>query len=687
MSKQDLILKVKALLGLSNEERSVLIDLINTKKNYGLVWNERPELVEEQLRTRLPILKEEIDKRILGTNLNKNKAAVNPELFVLKNRNQSSQENTIPNHVLIEGDNLHALTALSFTHENKIDLIYIDPPYNTGKENEFRYNDKWILKEDPFRHSSWLSFMSKRLIIAKRLLSESGVMVIHIDENEFDALNLLLETEIFSEVNSLGQIIWNKQNPKGDAKEVASMHEYILIYAKNKEAFQLLDNALLRPKPNAQKILNKAKRLFAKIDKTEVPEEIKEVIKSFNFSKDKLKDFEIKYDLELVNKEFQSWLNRQDFSGGEKAYKFIDIKGKVYQPVSMAWPNKELAPDDYWIPLLHPTTRKPCSLPSRGWRNPSKTMEKLLEKDLILFGVDETTQPRRKYLLEENMYENTPSIYNNGSSDDDLFYDLGISFPYPKPVEVASYFLKSIHPNPRLILDFFAGSGTTLHATMQLNKEDNGQRQCILITNNENNICEEVTYLRNNKIIEGYIDKSNELIEGLSNNNLRYYKCIESNFVASFKSQANKRELTNLSTELLCIKEDCYTDISVINEFNTKQCRIFTNDAGKYLIIVYYSRQQLQVCDQLIKYIKKLNNLKDKVRLYGFSPEKETLTEDFIEVEDKIDAVPLPDAIYNAYRSTFRAIKLDKKPPVSRESLVAEPENETKLFDANQDEA
>ncbi len=664
MNKQEIIHKIKSVDALTSLDKSYLIDLVNTKKNYGLVWNDKPEVVEEKLRTSLPILNEVSDKRILGSQII-NKNTENPELFDKNNFEHDSIANAIPNHVLIEGDNLHALTALSFTHENKIDVIYIDPPYNTGKENEFRYNDKWILKEDPFRHSSWLSFISKRLSIAKRLLSESGVMIIHIDENEFDALNLLLETEIFSEANSLGQIIWNKQNPKGDAKEVATMHEYILVYAKDKKAFQLLDKALLRPKPNAQKILNKAKRLFAKIDKTEIPEEIKEVIKPFNFPREKLKDFEIKYDLELVNKEFQSWLSRQDFSGGEKAYKFIDIKGKVYQSVSMAWPNKEIAPDDYWIPLIHPDTGQPCPLPSRGWRNPSKTMEKLLEKDLILFGVDENTQPRRKYLLEENMNENTPSIYNNGSSDDELFNNLGISFPYPKPVEVASYFLKSIHPDPKIVLDFFAGSGTTLHATMQLNAEDNGQRQCILITNNENNICEEVTYLRNNKIIEGYSNKANEWVKGLSVNNLRYYKCNESNFVPSFKSETNRRLLTQSSTDLLCIKENCYTDLTEDTGFNIKQSRIFTNDAGKYLIIVYYSRQQIHVCEQLAEYIKTLNGLTEKVRLYGFSPEKETLTEDFIDVADKIEAIPLPEAIYNAYRATFKAIKLDKKQSVS----------------------
>ena len=656
MNKQDLISKIKQLDGISQDERAYLINLVNTKKKYGLVWEDKPEDVEEQLRENLPVLKEVNSRAIVSDNLE------------------------APNHVLIEGDNLHALTALTFTHEGQIDVIYIDPPYNTGKENEFRYNDKWILKEDPFKHSTWLNFISKRLKIAKRLLSNTGVCVIHIDENEFDALNLFLETEIFSDEDFLGVIVWNKQNPKGDAKGVATMHEYVLVYTKNKTEFTSLPNALLRPKPNAEKILSKAKKLYSKIGKTEVPEEVKDVVKPFNFSKDVLKDFEVTYDLELVNKEFQSWISKQDFSGGEKAYKFIDELGVVFQSVSMAWPNKEQAPDDYLVPLIHPVTNKPCPIPSRGWRNPSGTMAKLLAKKLILFGTSENTQPRRKYLLTENMFENTPSIYNNGASDDDFFNDLKINFAYPKPTSAAKYFLNSIHPNPKIILDFFAGSGTTLHATMALNAEDGGDRQCILVTNNENNICEEVTYERNKRVIEGYANAKGVAVEGLKNNNLRYFK---SEFVPSSRTEQNKRILTQTSTELLCIKEDCYEDITAQNGFEVSQCKIFTNQQGKYLAVVYHSRQINSVCEQLSLYIKKLET-SQKVKLYVFSPEKETLVDDFYEVRDKTDAVPLPEAIYNAYRATFRVLKLDK----TAKAIVVptdEMEDENTLFD-NQDQ-
>lgn len=632
MNKQDLISKIKQLDGISQDERSYLINLVNTKKKYGLVWEDKPEDVEELLRDNLPVLKEVKEKAIING------------------------ENS-PNHILIEGDNLHALTALTFSHEGKVDLIYIDPPYNTGKENEFRYNDNWILKDDPFKHSNWINFISKRFKVAKKLLSETGVCIIHIDENEFDALNLYLETEVFSDENFLGVIVWNKQNPKGDAKGVATMHEYVLVYAKNKELFTSLPNSLLRPKPNAVKILSKAKKLFSKIGKTEIPEEIKDVIKPFNFPKDKLKDFEVTYDLKLVNKEFQSWINKQDFSGGEKAYKFIDEVGIVYRGVSMAWPNKEQAPADYFIPLIHPETNMPCPIPSRGWRNPSSTMKKLLDKKLILFGIDEIKQPERKYLLTENMFENTPSIYNNGSSDDDLFKDLKINFAYPKPTSVAKYFLASIHPNPKTILDFFAGSGTTLHATMALNSEDGGNRQCILVTNNENNICEEVTYERNKKVILGYTNAKGLAVSGLGNNNLRYFK---SESVSRNQTLKNKKELTKLATELLCIKENCYSSGKYLTGQKQSQIAVFA-DAKSQMVVIY---DDLFIEDS-IEIIKQLNNEKknsNPVKVYVFSNGQYPYTEDFEEVLDCITLCALPDAIYKAYQNVLPKKKRDVIP-------------------------
>ncbi len=379
-----------------NKKRETLEKLLSEVKNlrgkdkYGLYWDlnattEGEENVIKECQTFFPVLDAIEDGK--GLKHLTQFAPQQSDLFDNPNKPQ-------PTHLLIEGDNYHALNALLYTHRKAVDLIYIDPPYNTG-EKDFRYNDNFVDKENGDRHTLWLSFMKTRLELGKELLKDTGVIAIHIDENEFDDLNLLLKKHIFSEECYLGFIVWNKKNPKGDAGGVATMHEYIACYAKNKEKFLKLANPLKRKKPNAIEILNKAKRLFSKIGKNDIPEEIREVIKAFNFSGTILKEFRVKYDLELVNKEFQTWLQRQDFSGGEKAYKFIDEKGKVYQSVSMAWPNKKQAPEDYFIPLYHPVTALPCPIPERGWRNPPDTMKKLLNSNLILFGENEITQPRR----------------------------------------------------------------------------------------------------------------------------------------------------------------------------------------------------------------------------------------------------------------------------------------------------
>jgi adenine-specific DNA-methyltransferase len=673
MNKTDLIQKVKALDGLTQDERAYLINLVNTKKKYGLVWEDKPEAVEDDLRENLPVLKEVKEKAII-------------------NGGGSLSEAEVPNHILIEGDNLHALTALTFTHEGKIDVIYIDPPYNTG-EKDFKYNDSYIDKENGFRHSMWLSFISKRMKIIKRLLSNTGVLLVHIDENEFDALSLLLETEIFKEQDCLGYIIWNKKNPKGDAKEVATMHEYIICFAKNKSDFLSLEGTLSREKPNAIEIIKKAKTLYSKIGKEVIPDDVKEVIAPFNFSKEILNDFKVKYDLALVNKEFDAWLKRQsDFSEGEKAYKFIDENGDVFQTVSMAWPNKEQAPEDYFIPINHPLNRKPCPVPERGWRNPSSTMKKLLgDKEPIIlpnnmvihgeitFTINskgENNQPRRKYLLKENMYENTPSIFNYGASDDTFFRSIGLEFPYAKPAEVAKYLLNSIHPNPGIILDCFAGSGTTLHAVLELNKKDNKGRVGIIVTNNEvdskteklllkkgvkkgseeyekEGICRKITYPRISRVIQGYQDVEGNIVEGLTNNNLRYYK---SEFVSREPSLKNKRQLTHLATELLCIKEDCYTEQPVA----IPKARLFANSRVTLLILF-----DDDVIPQAVELIKSMEA--PEIKVYVFSVGADPYTEDFMEVADKVTLCALPDAIYKAYH---HVLPKKQRAPVMQEEVL-----------------
>ena len=218
---------------------------------------------------------------------------------------------------------------------------------------------------------------------------------------------------------------------------------------------------LVRKKKNAVSILKKAEQLFSKIGKTVFPEDLAEVVKKYKLSKTILDDNKITVDLDWVNTEFKQWMRKQDFSGGETAYNSIDANGDVYRPVSMAWPNKETAPDEYFIPLIHPITNKPCPIPSRGWRFPLKSMEALLANNEILFGKDEKTIPNRKYLLKQNMNENIPSVIRFGGSDDKFQKEIGIKLENPKPYVFANEILGYFSKENDIILDSFAGSGTT----------------------------------------------------------------------------------------------------------------------------------------------------------------------------------------------------------------------------------
>ena len=209
MNKATLREKIQALKGLAEEDKAALLELVAEKKKYGIVWEDKPEVAEQRLQSELPVLHEVKERFIPGAT---------PDA---------------PNHILIEGDNLHALTALSYTHAGKIDVIYIDPPYNTGNK-DFVYNDQFVDKEDSYRHSKWLSFMNKRLKIAKTLLSERGVIFISIDDNEQSQLKLLCD-EIFGAENQIA-VLPTIMNWKGNQAQFgfAGTHEYTLCYTRDK---------------------------------------------------------------------------------------------------------------------------------------------------------------------------------------------------------------------------------------------------------------------------------------------------------------------------------------------------------------------------------------------------------------------------------------------------------------------
>ena len=583
MNKQDLISKIKQLDGVTQDERAYLINLVNTKKKYGLVWEDKPEDVEEQLRDNLPVLKEVKEKAIIN-----------------------GEDN--PNHILIEGDNLHALTALTFTHEGLIDVIYIDPPYNTGNR-DFKYNDtfkdEYVDKENPFRHSTWLSFMSRRLRIAKSLLNENGVVFCSIGNDEIAQLTLLFN-EIFGENNQLG--IVSRVQKKGSDKGTyfSPSIDYVLVFAKNKNT-----------------------------------------LKGFSIPVDTSK-------FKLIEKE-----------GSRKGEIYEDSKS-LYQSSLDSRPNQRYyieCPDGSLIippGNIFPIEKsdgcfvKPFDNNDKCWRWNYDSY--LLQKHLLVFKKTKTSplvdeygnQAKwnvytKRYKIDAEKKGNVPSnIIDNcfNTLGTNTLTKYGLDFSFAKPIELINYFIKITNkPDNITILDFFAGSGTSLHATMSLNAVDGGNRQCILVTNNENNICEQVTYERNKRVIQGYCNTKGVVIDGLKNNNLRYFK---GEFVSRETSLKNKRELTYLATELLCIKEDCYTE----KKIDIEDAKLFVNNKVNLLVLF-----DDNIIPDAIEFIKSYKG--PKIKVYVFSIGSDPYTEDFTEVLNKIELCALPDAIYKAYQNVL----------------------------------
>lgn len=220
----------------------------------------------------------------------------------------------------------------------------------------------------------------------------------------------------------------------------------------------------------------------------------------------------------------------------------------------------------------------------------------------------------------------------------------GQVFDYPKPVSLIKYLINFTPDKKLTVLDFFAGSGTTLHATMQLNAEDGGHRKCILVTNNENNICEEVTYERNKRVIQGYTTPKGEEVEGLHNNNLRYYR---TNFLSRDKSVKNMRQLVRLATDMLCIKNDVYTEAEFCGKkINPNIARYFDNGQGNRMLVIYEER----AIQLLVQLMAQTEDDGIKTMVYVFSPGADPYTDDFEDVAERVKLCALPSAIYEAYK-------------------------------------
>ena len=553
MNKYELAKKINELEGLTNDEKSELIKLLRSQKKYGLVWEDKPEDAEQRMVNEQPVLVEVPERAIL------------------------SDDAEAPNHILIEGDNLEALTALSYTHAGKIDVIYIDPPYNTGNK-DFSYNDTFIDRENGYRHSMWLSFMDKRLEISQNLLSSRGTIFISIDDNELSQLKLLCD-EIFGERNFIACPVRRRRKSQANlSKNISTIHEYVLIYRKNIEH---------------------------ELNKVE------------------------------ANLDLDSFKNPDNDPRGP--YTTMPCTNRGGTKYSVVTPTGNVIEDE--------------------WRFKKQTYDQLFEDNRIVFPRGGKGKPRYKLFLSEKQRGGVipnswwDELESNQEGAALLKQILGEdAFSNPKPVGLITFIEKLSTLKDSTILDFFAGSGTTLHATMQLNAEDGGHRRCILATNNENGICENVTYERNRRVIQGYTTPKGEKVPGLTRNNLRYYK---TKFVPRDKSPKNLRNLMALSTDMLCIHNDTYIEKPFAGKnINNKIARYFESNDGTKRMLVIYRAEAIQALVELMKQEIKNGESKEngKLMVYVFSPNGYAYDDEFEDVADCVSLCAMPDAVLNAYR-------------------------------------
>lgn len=424
---------------------------LNAKK-YGLVWERHEEAVDIQMRDNIPVFTECVDKEISTTT-----GGVN---------------------FLLEGDNLHSLRLLEKTHAGRIDLIYIDPPYNTNNK-EFIYDDSFVDKTDAFRHSKWLSFMHERLLLVKQLLSKNGSIFISIDSNEQAQLKLLCD-EIFGEENFIDMISWfKKASPSNDAQYFSNDIEYILVYARDKSVW--------RP-----------------------------------------------HRLPLNEKQMKYYTNPDNDSRGPwnsatyTCNKSKEQRPSLYYPITNPYTGEEVWPKETAV-----------------WAYSKEQCEEHIKNNMLFWGVDgKAKYPRFKKLLSNHqgvvnrtLWHYDDVNHTQGASAELKSLDI-IGFATPKPTRLIDRIIRIASEDNSIILDFFAGSGTTAHAVLKYNHDhESSNRKFILCTNNENNICEEVTYERIKRVIEGYGD-----VEGIPAN-LKYYR---TDFVSKYSDSLTDELLDHI---------------------------------------------------------------------------------------------------------------------------------------------
>lgn len=538
---------------MSKEGLIEYIKNLNESNNgkYGLIWDKEkePEQVVVDCDKNIPVLEEVKEKEI---------------------------DNGGEDNILIEGDNFHALSVLNYTHSESIDVIYIDPPYNTGNK-DFIYNDKYVDIEDGYRHSKWLNFMSKRLKLAKNLLRDNGVIFISIDDNEQAQLKLLCDS-VFSEVNFIANIVWKRKRGRDNsARWFSKAHEYCLVYAKNKYNFD--------------------------INKIKIDEEGETRKQYKNPDNDPEGDY----------RKLGVWAR-----GNQSGVKYSFVMSDGYE------------------------------FSERLWLMSKDNLKKLdEEKKLIRVG----DKLYRKFYIKEHKGQVPETIWDdvsNSANASDLIkkmFNGKIVFDTAKPVEYIKKIIEIASNKNSLILDFFAGSGTTAQAVLELNKEDGGNRKFILCTNNENNICENVTYPRIKTVITGKRTDGSKYSDGLEGS-LRYFK---TDFV---KNEGTRDQLyydlTEKCVPMLCVKEGTF-DVIIKNE----QYAIYTNkDKGKYTCVYFDT-----FGNKYDEFLDKVEGLKNEKVLYIFSLGNK-IEEPRLEKLQNYKIEAIPQRIYNLYK---KIVKLSKE--------------------------
>lgn len=562
----------------TKDELLAYIKNLKKQKKFGLVWEDKPEQVAIDCETNLPVLEEVQDKAI-------------------------SKAPDQPTNLIIEGDNYHSLSALNYTHAGKIDAIYADPPYNTGAKN-WIYNNDYVDSNDSFRHSKWLSFMAKRLELAKSLLKDDGIIVVTIDDYEVSTLTLLMN-EIFGEQNHLGTVVI-KNNPQGRSSVSGFQisHEYALFYGRS-------SLSRIGRLPRTEQQINRYKE--------------KDELGAFEW-----RNFRAQYSTESPKMKYPIFV-KKDCSDFRIPKMDWDASSQTFKL------EEEPAEDEIVSLPVDPSGRV------RTWKWAIETVNRVKDTQMGV-RLDRDKKPSVYYkgrMKVENMLPYTiwdKPEYSASSMGTNLLSAMlnKKSFDYPKSLYAVMDSLRVLSSSKSATyLDFFAGSGTTGHAVLELNKEDDGNRRFILCTNNEGGIANEVTYPRIRSALDGYKN-----VKGIPAN-VRYFK---TDFVSRQKTDDQTRlAIVDRCTDMIRIRENTFEE--VVNEQDFKLYK----DSDHYTAIIF---DPLNIADY-IKKIEEIDTTKP-VSLYIFSYSSYTYSDDIPETPLEYTTCSIPESVLEVYQRIFR---------------------------------